>query len=123
VSLRRDPDCPVCGEQPTISESIDYVEFCHGRPTQAWRRFAFRPRFAARPAASARCRPRVPPARAARRSDQPLSGLHTQLVEGDEIAAFVNVYLEGVDVRRLEGLDTPVDDGSTVILLPSARRR
>jgi molybdopterin/thiamine biosynthesis adenylyltransferase/rhodanese-related sulfurtransferase len=29
VALRRDPDCPVCGEHPTISEYIDYVEFCN----------------------------------------------------------------------------------------------
>jgi molybdopterin/thiamine biosynthesis adenylyltransferase/rhodanese-related sulfurtransferase len=30
VALRRDPQCPVCGEQPTITEYIDYVEFCSG---------------------------------------------------------------------------------------------
>jgi molybdopterin/thiamine biosynthesis adenylyltransferase/rhodanese-related sulfurtransferase len=30
VSLRRDPACPVCGETPTITEYIDYVEFCQG---------------------------------------------------------------------------------------------
>jgi sulfur-carrier protein adenylyltransferase/sulfurtransferase len=35
VTLRRDPDCPVCGEHPTISEYIDYVEFCAGRPAHA----------------------------------------------------------------------------------------
>ncbi|HVP74795.1 MAG TPA: molybdopterin-synthase adenylyltransferase MoeB [Gaiellaceae bacterium] len=35
VALRRDPDCPVCGEHPTITEYIDYVEFCQGRPTHA----------------------------------------------------------------------------------------
>jgi sulfur-carrier protein adenylyltransferase/sulfurtransferase len=28
VTLRRDPNCPVCGEHPTITEYIDYVEFC-----------------------------------------------------------------------------------------------
>jgi sulfur-carrier protein adenylyltransferase/sulfurtransferase len=28
VKLRRDPDCPVCGEHPTITEYIDYVQFC-----------------------------------------------------------------------------------------------
>ena len=26
--LRKDPDCPVCGEHPTITELIDYDEFC-----------------------------------------------------------------------------------------------
>jgi sulfur-carrier protein adenylyltransferase/sulfurtransferase len=30
VTLRRDPACPVCGEQPTITEYVDYVEFCSG---------------------------------------------------------------------------------------------
>ena len=30
VALRRDPACPVCGEDPTITEYIDYVEFCAG---------------------------------------------------------------------------------------------
>jgi molybdopterin/thiamine biosynthesis adenylyltransferase/rhodanese-related sulfurtransferase len=30
VKLRRDPACPVCGESPTITEYIDYVEFCQG---------------------------------------------------------------------------------------------
>jgi len=30
VALRRDPACPVCGEQPTITEYVDYVEFCAG---------------------------------------------------------------------------------------------
>jgi molybdopterin converting factor small subunit len=45
-------------------------------------------------------------------------GLRAQLVEDDDIAPFVNVYVEGEDVRTLEGLDTPVATGSTVILLP-----
>ncbi len=28
VRLRRDPDCPVCGEKPTIRELQDYEQFC-----------------------------------------------------------------------------------------------
>ena len=28
VAIRRDPECPVCGDNPTITEYIDYVEFC-----------------------------------------------------------------------------------------------
>jgi molybdopterin/thiamine biosynthesis adenylyltransferase len=28
VSIRRDPKCPVCGDNPTITEYVDYVEFC-----------------------------------------------------------------------------------------------
>jgi len=35
VKLRRDPACPVCGEHPTITEYVDYVEFCSGRPAHA----------------------------------------------------------------------------------------
>ncbi len=38
VSLRRDPACPVCGENPTITEYIDYVEFCSAVPTAGGRR-------------------------------------------------------------------------------------
>jgi molybdopterin/thiamine biosynthesis adenylyltransferase/rhodanese-related sulfurtransferase len=30
VAIRRDPECPVCGDNPTITEYIDYVEFCAG---------------------------------------------------------------------------------------------
>ena len=30
VSVRRDPDCPVCGDSPTITEYVDYAEFCAG---------------------------------------------------------------------------------------------
>jgi molybdopterin/thiamine biosynthesis adenylyltransferase len=28
VAVRRDPSCPVCGDEPTITEYVDYVEFC-----------------------------------------------------------------------------------------------
>ncbi len=28
--LRRDPNCPVCGERPTIADYVDYDEFCAG---------------------------------------------------------------------------------------------
>jgi molybdopterin converting factor small subunit len=45
--------------------------------------------------------------------------LRRQLVEDDDIAPFVNVYVEGEDVRTLNGLDTPVEQGATVILLPA----
>ncbi|MBA2423830.1 MAG: molybdopterin-synthase adenylyltransferase MoeB [Actinobacteria bacterium] len=29
VNVRRDPYCPVCGDSPTITEYVDYVEFCN----------------------------------------------------------------------------------------------
>ncbi|HET9287235.1 MAG TPA: molybdopterin-synthase adenylyltransferase MoeB [Gaiella sp.] len=30
VAIRRNQACPVCGDEPTITEYIDYVEFCSG---------------------------------------------------------------------------------------------
>jgi sulfur-carrier protein len=45
--------------------------------------------------------------------------LRGQLLEDEELAPFVNIYVEGEDVRTRDGLATPVDDGSTVILLPA----
>jgi adenylyltransferase/sulfurtransferase len=32
LKLRKDPDCPVCGTHPTITELIDYEQFCGLRP-------------------------------------------------------------------------------------------
>ncbi|MBV9759324.1 MAG: molybdopterin-synthase adenylyltransferase MoeB [Acidobacteriaceae bacterium] len=32
LRLRRDRDCPVCGEHPTVTRLIDYQEFCGVRP-------------------------------------------------------------------------------------------
>ena len=45
--------------------------------------------------------------------------LRGQLLESDELAPFVNVYVEGEDVRTKDGLDTPVGEGSQVVLLPA----
>lgn len=28
LRLRKNPDCPVCGPEPTVTELIDYLEFC-----------------------------------------------------------------------------------------------
>jgi adenylyltransferase/sulfurtransferase len=35
LRLRRDPDCPVCGTHPTVTNLIDYQEFCGVRPAAA----------------------------------------------------------------------------------------
>ena len=45
--------------------------------------------------------------------------LGAQILDDGDVAPFVNVYLGGEDVRTLDGLDTSVDQGSTVILLPA----
>jgi adenylyltransferase/sulfurtransferase len=35
VKIRRDPSCPVCGDDPTVTELIDYELFCGLAPGQA----------------------------------------------------------------------------------------
>ena len=32
LKLRKDPDCPVCGTHPTVTELIDYEQFCGVAP-------------------------------------------------------------------------------------------
>jgi MoaD family protein len=39
--------------------------------------------------------------------------------ERGELNRYVNVYLNDEDVRVLEGLDTSVSDGDTVVILPA----
>jgi sulfur-carrier protein len=45
--------------------------------------------------------------------------LRDQLLQDGGLASFVNVFLGGEDVRTLDGLETPVEDDATVILLPA----
>jgi len=45
--------------------------------------------------------------------------LGAQILTDGDIATFVNVYLGGEDVRTMDGLDTAVAPGSTLILLPA----
>ena len=43
-----------------------------------------------------------------------------QLFSGDgELNRYVNVYLNDEDVRVLDGLDTPVSDSDTLVILPA----
>ena len=39
--------------------------------------------------------------------------------EGGELNRYVNVYLNDEDVRVLQGLETPVGDGDTLVILPA----
>jgi adenylyltransferase/sulfurtransferase len=32
LKIRRDPECVVCGDNPTVTELIDYDAFCGGVP-------------------------------------------------------------------------------------------
>lgn len=36
-----------------------------------------------------------------------------------ELKRFINVFLDDEDVRYLQGVDTPVPDGSEIIILPA----
>ena len=48
-----------------------------------------------------------------------LPALGERVYNGSEIRPFVNVYVDGEDVRTRDGLDTPVREDSTVVLLPA----
>jgi molybdopterin converting factor small subunit len=45
--------------------------------------------------------------------------LRDRIYADGDLAGFVNVYADGEDVRTRDGLETTVNDGSTVILLPA----
>ena len=46
--------------------------------------------------------------------------LRTRISDGDgSLRRFVNVYLAGEDIRFLDGLATPVADGSELTILPA----
>ncbi len=45
--------------------------------------------------------------------------LRERIYPDGDLARFVNVYVEGEDVRTQDGLETAVEDGATVILLPA----
>ena len=45
--------------------------------------------------------------------------LRSRIAEDGGLRRFVNVYVEGEDIRFLSGLDTPVSDGDEVTILPA----
>ena len=45
--------------------------------------------------------------------------LRDRVYDGNELPQFLNVFVDGSDVRLFEGLETKVEDGTTVILLPA----
>jgi molybdopterin converting factor small subunit len=50
---------------------------------------------------------------------QRFPSLGEQILRDGDVAPYVNVFLEGEDVRTLDGLATPVREGATVTLLPA----
>ena len=45
--------------------------------------------------------------------------LESRIRDGDGVPAFLNVFVDGEDIRLLEGLDTPVGPAGKVLLLPA----
>jgi molybdopterin synthase sulfur carrier subunit len=45
--------------------------------------------------------------------------LRERVFDGDELPQFLNVFIDGTDVRLHDGLETKVPAGATVILLPA----
>jgi molybdopterin converting factor small subunit len=45
--------------------------------------------------------------------------LESRVRDGDGVPAFLNVFLDGEDIRLLHGLQTPVRPGAKVLLLPA----
>jgi molybdopterin synthase sulfur carrier subunit len=45
--------------------------------------------------------------------------LRSRIFEGDGLPQFLNVFVDGTDVRLNDGLDTAVDATSTIVLLPA----
>ena len=46
-------------------------------------------------------------------------GLRDRIAEDGDLRRFVNVYVQGEDIRFLDGLDTTVEDGDEVTILPA----
>ena len=46
-------------------------------------------------------------------------GLRERIAVDGDLRRFVNVYVGGEDIRFLDGLDTPVEDGDEVTILPA----
>jgi molybdopterin synthase sulfur carrier subunit len=45
--------------------------------------------------------------------------LRSRIAEDGGLRRFVNVYVDGEDIRFLDGLDTPVKSGDVVTILPA----
>jgi molybdopterin synthase sulfur carrier subunit len=50
---------------------------------------------------------------------QRVPALGAKVYDGAEIRPYVNVYVDGEDVRTSGGLDAPVGEDATVVLLPA----
>ena len=46
-------------------------------------------------------------------------GLGDQLLEDGKVRGFINVYVEDEDIRYIDGLDSPVEPGDEVAIMPA----
>ena len=46
-------------------------------------------------------------------------GLRDRIAEDGDLRRFVNVYVDGEDIRFLDGIETVVEDGDEVTILPA----
>ncbi|MGH3003071.1 MAG: MoaD/ThiS family protein [Gaiellaceae bacterium] len=46
-------------------------------------------------------------------------GLRERIVEGDGVPSFLNVFVDGDDIRLLDGLETRLEPASKILLLPA----
>ena len=104
---------PVIGPSLTAFEA--WLEEPHERGSDSARRCAPRPagaKIVEWPADRPRGRRRP-------RDDLPGAGARSSSTATASSTAFVNVFLNDTDVRHLGGLDTPVGDRDSVVLLPA----
>lgn len=45
--------------------------------------------------------------------------LEGRVLSGGGVPSFLNVFVDGEDVRLLDGIDTPLAENATVLLLPA----
>ena len=46
--------------------------------------------------------------------------LEENVLGDDEVKEYINVYVNGKDVRNLEGVDTPLDEEDEIRIIPAA---
>lgn len=46
-------------------------------------------------------------------------GVSERLLDGGELRRFINIYVDGDDIRFAEGLDTQVADGAEISIVPA----
>ena len=130
LKVRRDPECPICSREPDDDHRRRARRVPRLRGVLRRRRVgssadgqrsASRPSCAPPSAASVRSPPTArTSARSSRRSPSAHPETRGQLFgAGGELNRYVNVYLNDEDVRVLDGLDTPVGEADTLVILPA----